>query len=775
MDFGSILSLASKNTQKQRPTEKRYRSDLDAPRKERKDKDEMDEIRRKEEEKQRQIEEEKKKVFRIPKKPRPPEEITEQSDKSAKLSAQEKLEKAKKLAASFGKSKTAVSSSKSDLKRSSAVSDKISSKYKQAKPFHPEQRKTGNDKVVSKQDDKKPSNDKHSNEKDVPKQSDKKPSYKDKLDKLSDQEKLAIIKKISGSLGRVGDKISDTEKLDKIRKISETIGKGSSSNSDKKEKPNGSQKYSPLTSKIDRDKMTGNLESLQKIKKEFKEAEEKATGKTITLLGKTDEGIKREVIFDRTDAETMRYALQEKAARIRAMMNRPEEPKPRERKKGKDRASESETKGKKSDTSKNEDDEQRKYSDFKKSSSHSSDSKYNDKYSDDRYSDRSSREEKPVKKKKPPPPPSMNFNDLLKIAEQKSQEPVKIEVIKKPKKEEERLLNKRELASQREYQEYLKNKKMRREAEIEERQTVDVKREKQNSNSLKSKSTSNLVTKSASSSQNTVRKNPYSEKLVTKSSSPVPSSSKPSSSNKLGKSMSSSSIPSKPFTKQFKLHSATDSQHNSDSNPAKKIKREHIENGRISQKDEYRKKSNGAKRNNYDDVRENVLVCGPPKNEKPVSSNPFDRIYGEIKKNQPSKPAVTPKQKSKFNGYIINIVSILNNQGKHPDEYSDSEDEFDGDLDGFVDYLSSGRKEEMDGYYDNDYEDYSKHIRNIFGYDRLKFKYESDYDIANMESNFKDVMKEEARSARLGMQEDLEDMKKEEEEMKRKMAGKKKR
>ncbi|CAG2206780.1 SPT2 [Mytilus edulis] len=109
-------------------------------------------------------------------------------------------------------------------------------------------------------------------------------------------------------------------------------------------------------------------------------------------------------------------------------------------------------------------------------------------------------------------------------------------------------------------------------------------------------------------------------------------------------------------------------------------------------------------------------------------------IYGEIKKNQPSKPA----------------------KRKHPDEYSDSEDEFDGDLDGFVvDYLSSGEEEEMDGY-DNDYEDYSKHIRNIFGYDRRKFKYESDYDIANMESNFKDVMKEEARSARLGMQDGID-------------------
>ncbi|CAC5371914.1 unnamed protein product [Mytilus coruscus] len=606
----------------------------------------MDKQRMKEEEKQRQIEEEKKKAFRIPKKPRPSEEITEQTDKSAKLSAQEKLEKAKKLAASFGKAKTVVSSSKSDSNKSSLVSDKSSSKHKHDKPSHSEQRKTendkhSNDKDVSRQTVKKPSNDKHSNDKDVPKQSDKKPSYKDKLEKMSDQEKLAIIKKISGSPGRVGDTISDTEKLDKNRKISETIGKGSSSNSGKNEKPNGYPKYSPLSSKIDRDKMKRNVESLQKIKKEFKEAEERVNRKTITMLGKTDEGIKREVIFDRTDAKTMRYALQEKAARKRAMMNRPEEPKPRERKMGKDRASETEAKGKKSETSKNEDDEQRKYSDFKKSSSHSSDTKYNDKYSDDKSSDRSAREAKPVKKKKPPPPPSMNFNhvnDLFKIAEQKSQEPVTIEVIKKPKKGEERLLTKREMASHREYQEYLKNKKIRRGAEIEERQTVDVKREKQIPNSLKSKSTSNLVTKSASSSQNTVRKNPYSEKLVTKSSSPVPSSSKLSSSNKLGKSMSSSSIPSKPFTKQFKLHSLTHSEHNSDSNPAKTTKREHIENERISQKDEHRKKSNVAKKRNSEDVRENLLVCGPPKNEKQVPSNPPERIYGEIKKNQPTKP-----------------------------------------------------------------------------------------------------------------------------------------
>ncbi|XP_071123577.1 transcriptional regulator ATRX homolog [Mytilus edulis] len=317
------------------------------------------------------------------------------------------------------------------------------------------------------------------------------------------------------------------------------------------------------------------------------------------------------------------------------------EPEPRERKKGKDRASETQAKRKISKTSKNEDDEQRKGSDFKKSSSHSSDTIYNNKYSYDKSSDRSSREEKPVEKKKTPPPTSMNFNhvnDFIKVAEQKSQDPVKIEVIKKNKKQEERLFTKREEATPTEYQEYLKSKKMRRETEIEERNTVDVKREKQIFNSLKSKSTSNLVTKSANSSQTTVRKNPYSEKIVTKSSSPVLSLSKPSPSNKSGKSMSSSSIPSKPFTKQFKLHSATYSQRNSDSNPAKKIKREHTVKETISQ--EHQKKSNSAKRSNSEDVRENVLVCVPPKNKQLVSSNPPEGIYGEIKENQPTKPGI---------------------------------------------------------------------------------------------------------------------------------------
>ncbi|XP_024414634.2 protein SPT2 homolog isoform X1 [Desmodus rotundus] len=86
-------------------------------------------------------------------------------------------------------------------------------------------------------------------------------------------------------------------------------------------------------------------------------------------------------------------------------------------------------------------------------------------------------------------------------------------------------------------------------------------------------------------------------------------------------------------------------------------------------------------------------------------------------------------------------------------------------------------EEEEDDDYDSEMEDFiedegesqeeiSKHIREIFGYDRKKYKDESDYALRYMESSWKEQQKEEARSLRLGMQEDLEELKREEEEMK---------
>ena len=71
--------------------------------------------------------------------------------------------------------------------------------------------------------------------------------------------------------------------------------------------------------------------------------------------------------------------------------------------------------------------------------------------------------------------------------------------------------------------------------------------------------------------------------------------------------------------------------------------------------------------------------------------------------------------------------------------------------------------------------DISGEIRNIFGYDRRKFRDERDFDDRSMENNrYADVMREEARSAKIGRMEDLEDMRREEEEKQRKKMMKKK-
>ncbi|CAH7459737.1 protein SPT2 homolog [Phodopus roborovskii] len=96
-------------------------------------------------------------------------------------------------------------------------------------------------------------------------------------------------------------------------------------------------------------------------------------------------------------------------------------------------------------------------------------------------------------------------------------------------------------------------------------------------------------------------------------------------------------------------------------------------------------------------------------------------------------------------------------------EEEDDDDEYDSEMDDFIEDEGESQEE------------ISKHIREIFGYDRKKYKDESDYALRYMESSWKEQQKEEAKSLRLGMQEDLEEMRREEEEMKRRKAKKLKR
>ncbi|KAJ8390909.1 hypothetical protein AAFF_G00098290 [Aldrovandia affinis] len=94
-------------------------------------------------------------------------------------------------------------------------------------------------------------------------------------------------------------------------------------------------------------------------------------------------------------------------------------------------------------------------------------------------------------------------------------------------------------------------------------------------------------------------------------------------------------------------------------------------------------------------------------------------------------------------------------------KYED-EEEYDSEMEDFID----------DGGVDQN--DISKHIREIFGYDRSKYKEESDYALKFMESSWREQQKEEARSLKMAVLEDLEEERREEEELKQQTAKRKK-
>jgi hypothetical protein len=169
-------------------------------------------------------------------------------------------------------------------------------------------------------------------------------------------------------------------------------------------------------------------------------------------------------------------------------------------------------------------------------------------------------------------PPSLNFNDLLKIAEKKCQEKVPEPVFKIPKKVEERPLTQEEIDRRRRAEEV---KQQRKEEEL------------MYNNSMKQAGKSNASDKSAmkSKSDSSLLKNALTGKSDRNSPGPRPNQSV-------------------------------------------------RENKPMNPKDK--------KVSKYDVENDNVLVCRPSSSSGSVkaqqvqeSTNPFDRIYNQIKKNNP--------------------------------------------------------------------------------------------------------------------------------------------
>ena len=110
----------------------------------------------------------------------------------------------------------------------------------------------------------------------------------------------------------------------------------------------------------------------------------------------------------------------------------------------------------------------------------------------------------------------------------------------------------------------------------------------------------------------------------------------------------------------------------------------------------------------------------------------------------------------------INTFKRSSKSGGPKNRIESDDEDYDSEMDDFID--------------DSDCKiDVSAEIAKMFGYNRHKYR-DEDFDDRSMENNrFSDIMKEEARSAKIGRMEDLEDIRREEEEKRRKMLKKQRR
>ncbi|XP_050679955.1 protein SPT2 homolog [Leptidea sinapis] len=172
-------------------------------------------------------------------------------------------------------------------------------------------------------------------------------------------------------------------------------------------------------------------------------------------------------------------------------------------------------------------------------------------------------------------------------------------------------------------------------------------------------------------------------------------------------------------------------------------------------------RSNGHVRNDKnkqmpDTSRSNAKISddkrsGPSNSKQPGASKPaisnnfdFDKHVNALKNGKKLPPGAMKKR-------------------PHPDDLKkkpkrrmvDSDSEYDSEMDDFID----DGEEELD---------YSSAIKEIFGYDKSKYRDIDDDDDPAMESNFAQQQREEYISKKLGIMEDLEDMRLEAMEKKKK-------
>ncbi|EFN81686.1 Protein SPT2-like protein, partial [Harpegnathos saltator] len=351
--------------------------------------------------------------------------------------------------------------------------------------------------------------------------------------------------------------------------------------------------------------------------------------------------------------------------------------------------------------------------------------------------------EKPKIKKKLQPPP-IDFAELLKLAEKKQHEPVLVEV--KPKVEELRPMTKRQ------QQEYMREKE--RKEQREKNSETNKKLSTISTPSKPIKTQSNKIPKTIQKPITSNTNIPDKSILRTALTVSKKINSKPNGKHSLEKTDSSKSPLKNDLLEERKKLEAERKQLE-EMRRVIEEERKKLAQSQNKQEDSKSQVKSSNKVLSKSKVADKQVSC---KDVKPRQFPLVDlKLHSSLINDKP-KQFPSSDIRSMKNKQIVKKPSASNKRRM----YDDDEEEYDSDMNDFID---DGPEE--------DNEDYSKYISEIFGYDKSKYRQIDDEDDAAIESNFAQQLKEEYVSTKIGIMEDLEDMRIEALEKKRKEEEKK--
>ncbi|XP_017096205.2 protein SPT2 homolog [Drosophila bipectinata] len=359
-------------------------------------------------------------------------------------------------------------------------------------------------------------------------------------------------------------------------------------------------------------------------------------------------------------------------------------------------------------------------------------------------------EQRRAKIKRPQQPPPMDFQALLRLAEKKQHEPVMIAQPEK-KKEPERLLSAREKREMEERQRQKVQRAMR-----DKLKELDAKATEAAAKPLPSRMEPNgripklNQAKPSAQTSDTTGKSSSSDNFKRP---PAPVS---------GQSTSSSSVANS-NTNRIPATSTKPASKTSNTTPIKSssITSKPVAGSTVAGKPATSSSSSkeaSVSRNPYATVNKNGAVREFPPRDRPSGGTAPPAKTRQIPPADVRKSGGRPFPPADVKN-MKRSLGPRNDQPSNKKRYLDDDDsEYDSELDDFID----------DGDCE---EDISSHIRDIFGYDKRRYR-DIDDDDRGMESSYAQMQREEFISKKLGMQEDLEDMRMEAMHKKRKMAKK---